>query len=259
MTGYVYAVPRALEFPVGRPLDLPVGLADEIERHWTGSKLRSPHIFDGEILNATSLAHGPGQQAQILLRPARFSHYLYGQANKLPSRDMCRSVAVNAVMKTVDNFYVLARMGAGSTFQRRIKFIGGAASPEDIRDGLFQPKQCLAREFSEELGLAMPDVAGEPFRPHFTTRPSFNILNVSYQLNLKVGRGALEEAANFASDRTSAGPAEVDELLFLESTEAGLAAFQDSWAGDCLDYVLPLLQALVAGGNAGPLREDMFR
>jgi len=258
MTGHVYAVPPALEFPVGRALELPVGLAVDIDRHWTGSKLRSPHIFDGEILSATRLADGPGQQAQILLRPTRFSHYLYGQDHKLPSRHMCRSVAVNAVMKTVDNYFVLARMGAGSTFQHRIKFIGGAAAPEDIQDGLFQPKQCLAREFSEELGLDMLEVAGEPFHPHFTTRPSFNILNISYQLDLKVGRDELERAANFATDRTSAGPAEVDGLVFLRATDAGLDAFENNFRGDCLDYVLPLLRVLTGRGGAGPLRAEMF-
>ena len=80
-------------------------------------------------------------------------------------RHKCRSLAVNAVMKTVDNFHVLARLGAGPTFQRRIKFIGGAAFSDDIRDGLFQPKQCLSREFSEEPGMDMFEVAGEPFHP----------------------------------------------------------------------------------------------
>ena len=258
VSDHVYGLPRDLAFPVGSTVDIPAGLAREIHDFWEVKRLLDPNIFDGELLSATRMWVTPSGSTEVSLRQTRFSHYLFGQANPLPPSQMCRSVAVNAVPHTSDGFFVLARMGTMSSFRGRIKFIGGAASIDDIRDGAFQPRLCLGREFREEVGLDLSTIAHAPEPPHLSTRPGFNIFNLSYRLELKLDKQALLASANFSTDDKTGGQGEVSELVFLEATDVGLAGFEQEFGSQCLDYVIPYLRVVLGQSPVRSLQAEMF-
>lgn len=127
-------------------------LSDEVRetiaRLWKQHKDKLPAgTFDGPIFSlAGSTARADGDETVYL---TSYAHYAVNHLLDEPWR--CRSVAAGYLPISADGAYILVRdVGSRSEYSGRVKFLSGAAHPQDVSARRLDLRATADRELAEE-------------------------------------------------------------------------------------------------------------
>jgi 8-oxo-dGTP pyrophosphatase MutT (NUDIX family) len=211
----------------GRALPLPDSVARAVAAHWAKLMAEGKPYTNGKLYAVESVSRGP-EGLRFFMAESNFAHYLYALSLGEDCSVPCRSVAIDALPITADDYYVLGRMDANTSFPNKVKFIGGAVDSADRIDGRFDPSRTLTRELSEETGFTKVLFDGEAAALPLLilARKGLITLNFLYTVRLTLDRETLYRrfcAFNDAQKKT--GAQELDDLVFLSRDMQALRTF----------------------------------
>lgn len=154
-----------------RRLDLPVDgaatpwafardNAEDIATYFAELQVETPQIWNGEVL----MARNPRVEGDCF----RAEHYRTDYASYLawrgwgfPDKEVFTAFGMGAV-RSADGAFMLGEMGRHTANRGRIYFPAGTPEPGDIVGGVFDIAGSVAREVTEEIGLAPSDYVAAP-------------------------------------------------------------------------------------------------
>jgi len=121
---------------------------EAIARLWKQRKEELPAgTFDGPIFSLAGSAERTEGDETVYL--TSYAHYAVNHLLDEPWR--CRSVAAGYLPISADGAYILVRdVGSRSEYSGRVKFLSGAAHPQDVSGGRLDLRATADRELAEE-------------------------------------------------------------------------------------------------------------
>ena len=117
---------------------------NDIEKFWEMYQKNNPGSYSERILNVFDI-NRIDQYFTLNISWINFYEALY---SKLTGNIKTRTLFSGGYIKTGDGYYCLA-----VDKNEHINLIGGVSSCNDFKDGIYDPKHCLIREFKEEIGV----------------------------------------------------------------------------------------------------------
>lgn len=131
---------------------LPVSIQDSIDFYWSSLGERGHSFYRGDIFSIKEMEETEDELSMTLQR-TDFAHFIYGKHRGLPERYKCRVVAVNGLILTADNQFVMGEMNGQTANPGYVQFVAGGIDRKDIRGNKVDVLGNLFREMKEEIGI----------------------------------------------------------------------------------------------------------
>lgn len=191
---------------------LPSSLKSQVDSYWENQRHEKTSLKNGDILSLEKIDFSLNKLI-FTVNKTNYAHYLYCLTHNVPNTLKCRSLACNVLLKTSDNYLVLAKMATHTSLADKIKFIGGSVSLSDISDDTILLEKCLLRELAEETGLHIKPQNRNP--SYIITRNQFSSCLFLFLIEIDLNKEEFKK--QFTSSRTKQN--ELDELLFVQDNE----------------------------------------
>ncbi|MDR1001468.1 MAG: hypothetical protein LBL96_11840 [Clostridiales bacterium] len=239
-----------------RKIPLPEAMKRQIEANWNDQLTRNPMLFNGPLLTIVDMSI---DQGVLYLRTGLtdYAHFLHTVKNRFNGERICRSVAVYALLKTSDGYYILSRQSAHTSFPGAIQCVAGAVAYEDIEftTGSLEPRRSMRREIAEEIGLNIGENELHP--KYIISRNAFCHIAFCYIITLPMDRKTvLTHFAGFVEDlRRAEKECEVAELLSVRCNLPDIARFFED-NNNTKDYLKDLMYMEL--GHQKPQKVDIL-
>lgn len=140
-------------------------------------------------------------------------------------------------MITKDNYLVLGVMNQHTSMPSTVKFIGGAFSEIDIKNGVFEVASCIEREVFEELGIRLSQIqTQEQVQTFILTRANFSFMNTLQIKSIELGKAEFIQA--FHQFQTSEmAEQELSDVLFIKNDPEAISLFVQENEEVLVDYM----------------------
>jgi len=138
----------------GKRIYIPSEVTEVVNTEWAKFEKTHPNLYNGDVFCISNININE-QEINIEISQTKFA--LLGTTKyKLP--DICNdyiksSIFTATLLKTKDNFLVIAEGSNQALHPGRLKFIGGLIDESDIVDGKVYSEYGAIRELAEELGI----------------------------------------------------------------------------------------------------------
>lgn len=134
--------------------------AEDIATYFAELQVETPQIWNGDVLMARN-PRVEGDCFRAVHYRTDYASYLAWRGWGFPDKEVFTVFGMGAV-RSADGAFMLGEMGRHTANRGRVYFPAGTPEPDDIADGAFDLAGSVAREVSEEIGLAPPDYAAAP-------------------------------------------------------------------------------------------------
>jgi 8-oxo-dGTP pyrophosphatase MutT (NUDIX family) len=239
-------------------ISLPDEVRTEIKKCWKDTLSSGRRYTNGELFTIASMID-EGDCLDLSLYLTTYDHYIYSAKKNFVGRYICRSLAANILFLTSDGYYVLAVMSDRTSLPGKIKFIGGAFSKGDVKDGEIDAFHCIKREVKEEIGLDMENqnIFHHASPKYFVTRPNLSFLNILFVGALMIPQ---EELAAFFKEykaNTVSDDFELSDLYFLHNDSDSIKDFVAYNKQNFVSYMEELFLVLISEREAGNIKDKI--
>ncbi|MCR5803950.1 MAG: hypothetical protein K6G47_06775 [Clostridia bacterium] len=181
---------------------------DDIEKFWKSFRKENPEAYSEQILNVFEIEENEREYV-LTIGVINFYESFCSRTTKMYKT---RALFSGGYVITSDGYYCVA-----ADQNTDINLIGGLASLLDIKDGKYDPEQCLIREFKEETGADIKG-AGFSFDLRYIKVPEgdeiYFPVGLIYEVKTSLSRKELEDIFT-----ENAHDNELGSLVFFEKNE----------------------------------------
>ena len=219
----------------------------EISDYWDALISSGKSYENGDIFTIDEIQYRDNV-INFIVKKTNFAHYLYSnyKKNQIPR---CRSIASNVLILTSDDFYVLATMSRNTALPKKIKFIGGTFSEDDLDQNILIPRKCSIRETREEIGVNLDDCnLVKCMTPlYFLTRENMSFVNVLFLTELNMNSLEImrlfEEHKRRLTDKGTLS--ELSSVILLKNEKQVIKDFLDKEKDSLIDYMDDLFRVVI--------------
>ncbi len=209
---------------------IPSKIMSEIEENWQLYIQENAASFNNQLYTIDKMIFDENI-LRINVKKTMYSHYIYSRSKNFTGKNICKSIASNAIILTSDNFLVFVKMSSNTSSPKIIKFIGGSFSESDRKGELLDPKNCVTREIFEECGVAFTNENTHKFEEYLLiTRKNMAFLNFLFFIETKLT--SIEISSIFEEHITKLKSTqdfiELESLYFVKNKEDELLGLLDS-------------------------------
>lgn len=153
---YITKLPNLLITFGGQKVTVPELIREKIDRHWQKLVANNSHLHNGEVFTVTSVQENDSVTT-IELAETDYAHYLYGHQVGGLGKNAVRIIHPATLLISMDGKFIFGAMGDHTSLPGVIQCSGGGVDFDDIKDGVVDVQNNVARELAEELGLDFDD------------------------------------------------------------------------------------------------------
>lgn len=220
-------------------VELTAERSKEIENFW--SEVNEQGRFHrGEVFTVTSINEQPNLYT-VQLSCTEYAHYLHTVRNSIFDEESCKVIFAAGLVETSDSKYIFGEMNSHTAYPGRLQCVGGGLSWEDKVGNLFDSKQSVLRELSEELGITTPEQVESCLPAFIKTGGTFDFIVVLYHIKLRFTAEELVlHYQEFIGHLLTEGEKpEFQNLIVLD--KESIKSFFQSKDRYCVDYLEPFL------------------
>ena len=131
---------------------LPPSIQESIDSYWASLEESGHSFYRGDIFSIKEMKE-TGDELSVVLERTDFAHFIYCKHCGLPDCYKCRVAAVNGLILTADNQYVMGEMNGQTANPGYVQFVAGGIDRRDIRGNKVDVRGSLFREMKEEIGI----------------------------------------------------------------------------------------------------------
>ncbi len=179
------------------------------------------------------------------LQKTNYAHYLYTREH-LEFTNRCKCIAVSSLCRTIDGFFMLAKMSEDTAFPSMIKCIGGAIDEDDIFDGYFSLENALKRELLEETGINLDKIKINNFKNAFiSTRNKFDTFNFITIIDLELTKNEVYSIFKKHNDKIKENQfVELEDMIFIHDDKESIQKFISN-SEDKIIYLNEVFEILI--------------
>ena len=133
-------------------MHLPASIQESIDSYWASLEERGHSFYRGDIFSIKEMKQTE-DELNVTLERTDFAHFIYSKHCCLPDRYKCRVAAVNGLILTADNQFVMGEMNGQTANPGYVQFVAGGIDRKDIKGNKVDVRGSLFREMEEEIGI----------------------------------------------------------------------------------------------------------
>ena len=133
-------------------MHIPASIQESIDSYWTSLEESGHSFYRGDIFSIKEIEETK-DELSVTLQRTDFAHFIYGKHCSLPDCYKCRVAAVNGLILTADNQFVMGEMNGQTANPGYVQFVAGGIDSKDIRGNKVDVLESLFREMKEEIGI----------------------------------------------------------------------------------------------------------
>ncbi len=242
----------------GECASLSSNLKHDIDNYFNQLKLAGKTFDNGELFIVERIKKCDNSLIFELVK-SNYAHYLYYRSNA-HCETPCRSVAVNALIVTSDNFIVLGKMSNTTALPNKIKFIGGALDKCDLIDNYFNIESALKREIKEEVGLTIDFSTTEHLENKLImTREKLSFFAILVEVKLNISKDKFYESFKvYNGAQKLSRDNELTDLVFVEKSAEAISKFVNNNSYSAVSYLREALKIVSGEVEAGDIFDTIY-
>lgn len=154
MTVSIQKIPHKIvaNYVKGDDIYLTESTQQKIDHYWELLLSHGRDLFKGKLFCVNNF-YFVADTLTIDISISNYAHYLYSVNHDMDRNEKCSSLFTAALLKTVDNFFVVGQMGAYTSTPERLQCAGGGIDMEDLKGSHIDFEQNMRNELLEELNL----------------------------------------------------------------------------------------------------------
>ncbi len=236
----------------GKKLEPPTNLQTAIDNHWQEISSGNKHFFNGEVYTIESFEQS-ATEINIETILTDFAYYIAIRRKIINDpKHQCPVTYSSVVIKTSDDYFIMAENGVNTAHPNRLQFIGGGIDNKDLTEDevTFNIRDNAIREVKEELGLDINNAQHKSILhpPTFlklggNNRKSIGIIFlITTSLNRAAIRAIFEANNKKIADNNEL--IEIKELTFLKADISIIDEFEKTNTKEIKRYMLDVLREL---------------
>ena len=237
----------------GYPTKTPESVQKAIDKCWEEIKTKNKDIFRGSFFNIETIKE-TDQELIITYSSSDYAHY---KATRLCVPELyeypCTAIFGAVMLKTNDDYLVLAQLASWTSNGSLLQFIGGGFSFDDLKeDNNLDISDNMMRETEEEIGLIIPknkfDNAPKYLIKIYENDDKYSMLlahKVEIDLSKQEMQNQLEEHNTAVIESKREEKPEIDKLFFIKDSQKSLQEFLNNNTFPISDFTVEALKISV--------------
>ncbi len=225
----------------GDIVQLTANRSKEIEDFWLEVNQQG-RFHRGEVFTVFSIQEQPDLYTVQLSR-TDYAHYLHTVRNSIFDEESCKVIFAAGLVETSDSKFIFGEMNSHTAYPGRMQCVGGGLSWEDKVGNIFDSKQSVLRELSEELGITNSEQIESCAPVFIKTGGTYDFIVVLYHIKLRfTAEELLLHYQQFIDHLlTVEEKPEFQNLIVLDNTFEAINRFFQNENRYCVDYLEPFL------------------
>lgn len=205
-------------------------LEKKICETWNKKICENKNLFNGKMFNIKEVNYYD-EIVEIKLNISDYAHYLYTEENR-NEIDICRSIASIALLKTIDDYYVIGEMSKYTNYSGLYQCPAGSVDIEDCdnsKKNVIDPLKTILREVKEEVGIDVKKEKSEC--KYFIVRENSSFLGLIYEIKTNLTREKIENL--FLQNDNK----EFKRIIFIKNNKKDIKEFIYKNSTKLVDYL----------------------